>query len=822
MIKRNKFPKRLIFAMSILIFILMACTDQDVADDSTDNGTGGSDAQSDVLYSYTKTLMTDGTTEFYVVENPGDGPRLTYAADSGMDIITVIDGDYEFAFRDIMGTGELTPASDWRLAPGERAAYLAQHLSMEQIAGLGLFSGHQRFPEDGLTNEQRQWLEESHLRNVLNAGPADVENTVSWVNEMQAFVETLRTEDTPLVPVNFATDPRSTAGAATYNAAGGNSRWPSNLGLAATHDITYMNKFARTVTAEYRALGLTTALSPMVELATEPRWLRVEGTLGEDLDWARELAAAYVAGYQGSYGTDTWGSESVNTIIKHFAGDGSNEGGRGAHTVSGMYEVFPGGNFRDRLSVFEAGLASAGLMTGYAVSVDGDGEPIGESRGVAFDGERMDILREEWGWDGVVVTDWGVSRSQDDERPGRAWYMEGMNEAEIMFEAFRVGVDMFGGNNNAEPVLEAVDIWQERYEAGELPIDAETRFRETGRRVLTMLFQIGLYESPFLVVEESLEIVGSQDKVDAGYAAQLASVVMVRNVDGTISPSTPEDWSEMTVYVPHSYHLNQPNHEYRMIPTWEGPTLTIEILEMYFDTVLTDEVELDDDGRVVSQVAPDLSDVDLVLVGLHSPNNGNQHSQAGLAMHPATGGEEFENPEDFYWYPLSLQYAPYTADGEYVRRQSISGRPCDLDSGVIPVLCEPGEVRENRSYFGNTSRITNEADIHAFNRAVEAVEATGRDIPIITILQAQNPTIPTEFYEQSDAIIIGFGVSHQALLEVALGIHEPSGRLPITFPADMDAVERQLEDISDTEPFVDSQGNAWEFGFGLNFSGPLN
>jgi beta-glucosidase len=85
-----------------------------------------------------------------------------------------------------------------------------------------------------------------------------------------------------------------------------------------------------------------------------------------------------------------------------------------------------------------------------------------------------------------------------------------------------------------------------------------------------------------------------------------------------------------------------------------------------------------------------------------------------------------------------------------------------------------------------------------------------------------NPTVPVEFYELSDAIVIGFGVSHQALIHVALGLHEPSGRLPITFPADMNAVERQYEDIADTDPFVDSDGNAWSFGFGLNFSGPIN
>ena len=93
---------------------------------------------------------------------------------------------------------------------------------------------------------------------------------------------------------------------------------------------------------------------------------------------------------------------------------------------------------------------------------------------------------------------------------------------------------------------------------------------------------------------------------------------------------------------------------------------------------------------------------------------------------------------------------------------------------------------------------------------------------MITVLKAINPVVPTEFEGKSDAIVVGFGTSDQALIEVALGLYEPKGRLPIQFPKDMDTVEAQLEDVSkDMTPYVDAAGSSYDYGFGLNFAGPI-
>src|SRR5699024_3907113 len=224
----------------------------------------------------------------------------------------------------------------------------------------------------------------------------------------------------------------------------------------------------------------------------------------------------------------------------------------------------------------------------------------------------------------------------------------------------------------------------------------------------------------------------------------------------------------------------------------------IESAEQYFKEVITDTAVTDEEGNITSfERTEDLSNVDLVIVGMESPNNGTNFSNAGI------------NADNEY-YPLSLQYRPYTADGDNVREISIGGDT--LEDGT----------KENRSYKGNTSIIANEADLDAVLDAVALVEASGKDIPVVVAMKAKNPVIMSEFEELVDAIVVGFGVDESAYLEVILGNHEPQGLLPIQFPANMDTVESQQEDVArDMEPYVDSEGNTYDFGYGINYSGVI-
>jgi beta-glucosidase len=354
---------------------------------------------------------------------------------------------------------------------------------------------------------------------------------------------------------------------------------------------------------------------------------------------------------------------------------------------------------------------------------------------------------------------------------------------------------MFGGNNDKKPVLEAYDIWEAEFQAGNLPVSAEERFRQSGKRLVTLFFNAGLFENPYLSLEESRKVVGSQDKRDAGYQAQLDSIVMLKNKNSAIKTADVlKDYKNKTVYIPSSIW-------YGFASIWgpaqnsSGPTMDVEIAKQYFKEVLTDTPITDASGTVTGFKPPDIANADMVIVGMRSPDNGGVFSKAGL--------------KDGKFYPLSLQYRPYTADGPNVRRTSLSG----------DILSDGS--KQNRSYFGAVSLIGNEYDLDAVLNARKLI--AGKNIPLLVALKAKNPAVVAEFEAQADAIVAGFSVSDQAYFDILLGRQEPKGLLPMQFPKDMSAVEAQKEDVGqDLAPYTDTMGNAYDFGYGLNYKGVIS
>ncbi|MBT8308057.1 MAG: beta-glucosidase, partial [Maribacter sp.] len=578
----------------------------------------------------------------FVEVSNNDGSTLGYNPESGVKILTVD----RYAFKDLNKNGTLDAYEDWRLPVNQRATNLAQQMSLEDIAGLMLYSSHQSLPgatrgwgassyggkpfaESGaktsdLSDEQKKFLTDDHLRHVLITSVESPAVAAQWNNNAQAFAEGLYLG----IPVNTSSDPRHGSDSyAEFNAGAGGeiSMWPGTLGIAASFDPSLMKQFGEIASKEYRALGITTALSPQIDLATEPRWSRFDGTMGEDPDLVADLAKAYVDGFQSTNGGD-WGMESVNAMVKHWPGGGPEEGGRDGHFGYGAYAVYPGKNIKDHMKPFIEGafkldgptkMASA-VMPYYTIST-GEGEKVANGYNKYL---ITDLLRGKYGYEGVLCTDWGITRDMTSVSrfEGKPFGVEGLSVAERHYKAIDAGMDQFGGNNDMAPVLEA-------YKLGVAEIGEEAmraRFEESAVRLLTNIFRVGLFENPYLNVEETKSIVGNSDFMKAGFDAQLKSIVMLKNSNKSLPMKT-----KQKVYVPQRYIAPTTN--------WWGITtkpktvdvFNIEVVAKYFTIVDTPE------------------EADFALVGIESPNGGVGYDESDLEK----GGNGY--------MPINLQYGSY-------------------------------------------------------------------------------------------------------------------------------------------------------------------
>ena len=699
-----------------------------------------------------------------------EGPTLSYSPQSGVKLLTE-DG---YAFKDLNRNDSLDAYEDWRLTPQERAADLASKLSKEEIAGLMLYSSHQAVPSAELTEDQKKFLSKDHLRAVLITSVESPRIAAQWNNRMQAFIEGLDHG----IPANTSSDPRHEAKATTeYNAgAGGHiSQWPTSLGLAATFDPQLMYRFGEIASEEYRALGIATALSPQVDIATDPRWTRFSGTFGEDPLLATEMARAYCDAFQTTPDTRGWGMRSVNAMVKHWYGYGAQEGGRDSHFASGKYAVYPGNNlaehklsFIDGAFKLEGGteMASA-VMPIYSILWNQD--PSGENVGGSYSQWLIQKqLREEAKFEGVVCTDWGITKDMkvlDSPMGGKPWGVESLTEAERHYKILQAGVDQYGGNNEIGPVLAAYDMWAKAQ--GEK--SARQRFEQSARRLLLNVFRVGLFEHPYLDPEASEKIVGNPQFMREGYEAQLKSIVMLKNHDNKTLPMD----KRYKVYVPKRHFPAIPG-------LWGGISeeKTVEPIDLALVRKYYEVVE-----------QPEQADFAICLI--EEPSTGFGYSAADVKR----GGNGY--------VPYSLQYDDYKA---------VDARSVSIAGG------DPMEKFTNRSYKGKTVKAYNRDDMLMVS---ETKRAMGEK-PVIVILETGRPVVLSEIEPKADAILVSFNVQHQALLDIISGKNEPSALLPMQMPADMKTVEEQNEDVPrDMRCYQDADGNTYDFAFGLNWQGVI-
>ncbi|NDC78701.1 MAG: glycoside hydrolase family 3 protein [Chitinophagia bacterium] len=457
-----------------------------------------------------------------------------------------------YRFKDLNRNGALDPYEDWRLTPEARSKDLVARMSVEQKAGFMLISttrlendwSFERprnreavtsgFNENDLVDSLNLFTKKPlpypimqaagttkgvsvfHLRHFILRANVSARVIADWSNRLQALCEAQ-----PLgIPAIVASNPRNhiTRDASPGLSVGrtGFTAWPGELGLSATRDLRLVRDFAEMARREWRAVGLRKGYMYMADLATEPRWQRIEGTFGEDAGWAAKMITEVVLGFQGT----RLGPASVALTTKHFPGGGATEGGHDPHFTWGRNEVFPGGMFRNNLIPFQAAIraGTSAIMPYYSIP---NGTPYEKVAYAYNKGVLQGLLRGELGFDGIINSDTGPIEMMP-------WGAEHLSIEQRYQKTLQAGVNLYSGTADPTKLLATI-------RAGMVDMSL---IDGSVHRLLLEKFRLGLFEDPYVDADSAASIVGAEAFRRRADEAFRKSIVLLRN-DASSLPLKP-------------------------------------------------------------------------------------------------------------------------------------------------------------------------------------------------------------------------------------------------------------------------------------------
>jgi beta-glucosidase len=449
-------------------------------------------------------------------------------------------------FKDLNKNNQLDVYEDWRLSADERSIDLVSKLSLEQKAGLMLISTTlmendagrgpsekpitSGFSESDQVSETNFFtkkplaapmmssagttkdVEQFYKRHFILRANTAIDTLAKWANRLQELCE----KGDFGIPATIASNPRNHISTdASVGLSMGRTAFtafPGELGLAAMRDFDLVREFADISRQEWRAVGLNKGYMYMADLATEPRWQRIEGTFGEDAELAARMIKEIVLGFQG----DSLNATSVALTTKHFPGGGSGEGGQDPHFDWGKKGIYPGGMFERNLIPFKAAIdaGTSAIMPYYSLPSGTEYEEVG----FAFNKRILqDVLRDQLGFKGIINSDTGPIEMMP-------WGVEDLSIQERYKKALDAGVNLFSGQADPSLLLNTLKKYPEL-----LPlVDASVH------KILIEKFQLGIFENPYVEVAAASQIIGNDNFKKKADEALRKSIVLLRNEEGML------------------------------------------------------------------------------------------------------------------------------------------------------------------------------------------------------------------------------------------------------------------------------------------------
>ena len=466
--------------------------------------------------------------------------------------VIVRDGLY---FKDMDNSGELAPYKDWRLSPEERAKDMVAHLRLDQQAGLVLNTlfntpvaptraaatgadGKLEFgkiykhhdpdekpipgPLPGMTMSiDDADVLDKHITAGVYRGDMHCEAgmVALYHNAGTQMLEYEACKGGVAIPYSLHTNPI-------------NIGYPDSLGIGAAvlgdGNADFVYEMADTDRKMMKAEGLHIMYGPQVDVATDPRWPRTNGTYGERTDVTSDITEALIKGYQN--GDDGLNEGSVVLTVKHFPGDAPSENGFEPHVPIGQWRIYrtSGSMEKYHLPPFQRAFdhKASSIMPDYSrIAADGRAVPqtyrgeVTSTEAVpsAYSKELLTgLARNKMGFDGYINSDSGITSVQ-------IYGVEDLTVPQRYAKAISAGTDVIGGNTDPENIIKAV-------EEGLLPkADLD---RASYNRLLS-LFRTKRVDNPYLDPDQADQ--ARQDNFDGAkkkaYEANQKAVVLVKNHD---------------------------------------------------------------------------------------------------------------------------------------------------------------------------------------------------------------------------------------------------------------------------------------------------
>lgn len=629
---------------------------------------------------------------------------------------------------------------------------LSRMTPVEKIAQLGSVWSFSLLKDKALDRDQAHALLENGIGQITRIGGGTSLSPgegALLANEIQHF---LTTETRLAIPAIMHEE--CCSGYMARNA----TCFPQTIGLASTWEPELAEAMAAVVRKQMRAAGAHQGLSPLLDIARDPRWGRTEETFGEDPLLTAAMGVSFVRGLQGQ----NW-REGVVATAKHFVGYGRSLGGLNwapAHIPTReLHDVY--------LYPFEAAVREAGLQSVMNAYNELDGTPCAASKELL-----TDILVQQWGFDGVVVSDYfAIEQLQTFHRISNSKAHSARLALEAGLDVELPGTDCYG-----QALLEAVMEGQ---------ID-EALLDRSVLRVLRHKFMLGLFENPYVDAEATIKVFDTPQQRQLARRIARKSMVLLKNEGGLLP--LPKDRGRIAVIGP------QANSVRHLLGDYAYPCHIETLIEM-------------SEGANVFDLPVSGTPVDLVenFVPIEPLLTGIQQAVGeGVYVDYAKGCEVTGHDTIGFAEAVNISR---TAD---VALLFVGGKSGLTDS------CTSGEARDRHEI--NLPGVQ--------QQLVEAVVATGT--PVVVVLVNGRPLSIPWINEHVPAILEVWLPGEEgaaALAELLFGDASPGGKLPITFPRDVGQVPTYYSHKPSggkshwKETYVDlSNKPLYPFGYGLSYT----